>query len=720
LVRYDGDDPYLVVAADKGTATFSDIANEISGEYGFWLGDAFASGGRHGYDHKKMGITARGAWECVARHFRELGVDVRTQAFTAVGIGDMSGDVFGNGVLQWSTIRLVAAFDHRHIFIDPDPDRDLAYAERRRLFEMPRSSWNDYRRDVISPGGGVYPRTAKSISLSVEARRALGVDAEHMKPSALIQAILRAPVDLLWNGGIGTYVKATAERHNDVGDRGNDNVRIDAGELRCRVVGEGGNLGFTQAARIEFALREGKINTDAIDNSGGVDCSDHEVNIKILLDRACAANGLTFEQRNRLLAAMADEVAALVLRDNYLQSQAISAAASQAAELLSDYSRFITRLEREGLLRRRLESLPNDEDIGKREAAQTGLTRPEIAVLLAYGKIRLHAELIDSNIADDPYLSQELQAYFPATVRARFTAELHAHPLRREIIATSITNDIVNRMGSTFLMQVQERTGERADNIARTYAAAREIFQARALWTAIEALDNNMAAAIQLDMMAAVNRLVDRATVWLLRNRRSPLDITATIQYFAEGSEQVRVRIPRLLRDEVREEMKKRARQLRTAGVPGEMAQHVACLDTLFAALNIVTVARTAGMPIEAVTDAYFELGFALAFDWLHERIRDLPGADHWQRGARAMLRDELNAELRVLTTELLALTPVARSSRQRVEAWLDLKSGAVAHYKSVVADLKASGKTNLAMLAVAVREARALAGDASRVSNRH
>jgi glutamate dehydrogenase len=712
VVRYDGDDPYLVVAADKGTAVFSDIANELAYEYQFWLGNAFASGGRHGYDHKEMGITARGAWECVARHFRELGVDVQTTPFTAVGIGDMSGDVFGNGMLQWTMTSLIAAFDHRHIFIDPNPDAERAYAERRRLFKLPRSSWDDYNRDVISKGGGVYPRSAKSILLSTEARTALGTEAERLIPNELIKAILRAPVDLLWNGGIGTYVKASNERHADVGDRSNDNLRIDAAELRCRVLGEGGNLGLTQLARIEFAARGALINTDAIDNAGGVDCSDHEVNIKILLNRAVASGKLEFQQRNELLAGMTDEVAKLVLRDNYLQSQAISIANSQAAELLSDHSRLIGTLEREGLLKRKLESLPNEEEITKREAAKTGLTRPELAVLLAYGKIQLNRELADSDIAGDLYLSRELQGYFPATLRTRFTAEMEDHPLRREIIATHLTNDIVNRMGSTFCIQVQERTGDRAADIARAYWAAREIFRARVLWTAIEALDNKIQAATQLDMMVAVNRLLDRATVWLLRNRRTPLDIAATVEYFAEDAEKVRRRIPRLLHGSAREFVNTRLRQLCSAGVPHELALHVACLDILFAALNVVTVARTMDMEIQPVADAYFELGFALSFDWLHERIHALPALDHWQRSARAMLRDELNAELRELTLALLRLTRGAKSSRERIERWLERNKSAVAHYRSVIADLQSLGKTDLAMLSVAVREVRSLARD--------
>ncbi|MDQ4146988.1 MAG: NAD-glutamate dehydrogenase, partial [Pseudomonadota bacterium] len=710
VVRYDGDDPYLVVAADKGTAAFSDIANEIAAEYSFWLGDAFASGGRHGYDHKKMSITARGAWEGVNRHFRELDLDIRTTPFTALGIGDMSGDVFGNGMLQRANIRLIAAFDHRHIFLDPNPDTERAFAERKRLFELPRSSWNDYDREAISAGGGVYPRTAKSILLCPKAHAALSEEAERLTPNQLIQVILRAPVDRLWNGGIGTYVKATTERHSDVGDGGNDNVRINANELRCRVIGEGGNLGLTQLARVEFARGGGKINTDAIDNSAGVDCSDHEVNIKILLNRELTQNRLTLARRNELLTTMTDEVAELVLHDNYLQTQAISIAASQAADLLSGHARMIGKLEREGLLKRALEALPNDEELAKREVAKTGLTRPELAVLLAYGKIWLNTQLVDSAIADDAYLARTLRDYFPATLRARFGPELEDHPLRREIIATYVTNDMVNRMGSAFCMQVQERTGDRTSDIARAYWAAREIFEARALWSAIEGLDNKVAAASQLAMMAAVSRLVDRGAIWLLRNRRTSLDIATNIEYFAAGVKTVRGRVPHLLRGPAREAVTTRIRQLRSKAVPNELARHVAYLEVLFAALNIVMVARNMDMEIEPVADTYFELGISLAFDWLHERVAALPGLDHWHRGARAMLRDELNAELRVLTTELLKYTRDIKTSKERVRVWLADKKAAVRHYLNVIDDLKSSGKTDLAMLTVAVREVRSLA----------
>ncbi|MEZ5577919.1 MAG: NAD-glutamate dehydrogenase, partial [Candidatus Competibacteraceae bacterium] len=461
VVRYDRDDPYLVVAADKGTATFSDIANGISADYGFWLGDAFASGGSAGYDHKKMGITARGAWESVKRHFREMGKDIQTRDdSTVVGIGDMSGDVFGNGMLLSRHLKVLAAFNHLHVFIDPNPDPEISFRERERLFALPRSSWDDYDKSLLSAGGAVYPRAAKSIALSPEARAALGIRAERLTPNELVRNLLKAPVDLLWNGGIGTYVKARRENDSEVGDRANDAVRINGDELRCKVVGEGGNLGLTQLGRIEFARGGGQVLTDAIDNSGGVNCSDHEVNIKILLNQVVVSGDMTEKQRNQLLADMTDEVGELVLRQNYLQPQAISLTRAQAAESLGDHIRVMRSLEKAGKLNRALEFLPDDEELAERETAREGLTPPELAVLLAYGKIALYEELLASDVPEDAYLQNELLMYFPRPLQARFVEQMRDHPLRREIIATYITNSTLNRMGSTFAFRLWEETGE--------------------------------------------------------------------------------------------------------------------------------------------------------------------------------------------------------------------------------------------------------------------
>jgi glutamate dehydrogenase len=479
VVRHDGDDPYLVVAADKGTATFSDIANAISQESGFWLGDAFASGGSTGYDHKKMGITARGAWESVGRHFRELGHNVAEQDFTVVGVGDMSGDVFGNGMLLSRHIRLIAAFNHRDIFIDPNPDPEASFDERQRLFGLPRSSWADYDRERISAGGGVHARTAKSIALTAEARAALGTDAQELAPNELIRAILRAPADLLWNGGIGTYVKAASETHADAGDKTNDAVRVDAGELRCRVVGEGGNLGLTQRARIEYGLGHGWVNTDAIDNSAGVDCSDHEVNIKILLDAVVDAGDLTEKQRNELLVSMTDDVAELVLTDNYEQGETLSLAEAQAASMLDVHARFIRSLERARRLDRELEALPSDQVIAERKVAGSGLTRPELAVLIAYSKLELHDALVDSDVPEDPHLSGLLERYFPDVLSQRFKQQMREHRLRREVIATQVVNSMLHGGGATFAFRLHEELGAAAPETDRAYAVARDVFEMR-------------------------------------------------------------------------------------------------------------------------------------------------------------------------------------------------------------------------------------------------
>ncbi|HET6222591.1 MAG TPA: NAD-glutamate dehydrogenase domain-containing protein, partial [Dongiaceae bacterium] len=511
----DGDDPYLVVAADKGTATFSDIANGVSAEYGFWLGDAFASGGSAGYDHKKMGITARGAWESVKRHFRELGVDTQSQDFTVVGVGDMSGDVFGNGMLLSPHTRLVGAFNHLHIFLDPDADPAASFRERERLFDLPRSAWSDYDAKLISPGGGVFDRKAKSIRLSPEVKRCFGIARDSLTPAELIQTMLRAEVDMLWLGGIGTYVKASDETHAEVGDRANDSVRINAAELRCKVVGEGANLGFTQRGRIEYALEGGRINTDAVDNSAGVDTSDHEVNIKILLNEIVAAGDMTGKQRDRLLQELTDEVGALVLRDNYLQTQALSVTQHLGARMLDRQTRFMRTLEKAGRLDRAIEFLPNDETIAERKAVGAGLTRPELAVLLAYAKITLYDDLLASDLPDDPQLGKDLLDYFPEPLRRRYADAIAGHRLRREIIATVVTNEIVNRVGITFVHEVGEATGMPPADIARAYIAGREIFDMSALWREIEALDNKVPAQLQATMLVECGRALERGIVWL-------------------------------------------------------------------------------------------------------------------------------------------------------------------------------------------------------------
>jgi len=709
VVRHDGDDPYLVVAADKGTASFSDIANEVAAEYRFWLGDAFASGGSHGYDHKEMGITARGAWESVKRHFRERGLDTQTSEFTVVGIGDMSGDVFGNGMLMSRHIKLVGAFNHLHIFLDPDPDPERSFAERERLFALPRSSWADYDRTLISAGGGVWPRTAKSIPLSREARALLGVKAEALPPNELIRALLKAPVDLLWNGGIGTYVKARGERNAEVGDRANDAVRVNGQELRCRVVAEGGNLGFTQLGRIEFARAGGAIFTDAIDNSAGVDCSDHEVNIKILLNQVVAAEDMTFKQRNELLASMTDEVASLVLRNNYLQTQALAMAAAEAPAMLDVHARLIRRLERDGHLDRALEYLPSGEAIAERAAAGEGLALPELAVLLAYVKITLFQDLLASDLPEDPYLGAVLEGYFPTPLRVRFAPLMPRHRLAREIVSTVVANEVVNRAGTSFCFRLAEETGAGAAEVARAFLVAQAVFEMRALWTAIEALDNVVPARIQIRMFLEARKLVERAARWLLRNRPGPLPIEATIEAFRPGVETLTERLPEHLGEELRAPVETAAAELAAAGVPEGLAQRIALGNELLAVLDLVEVARAVERDTEEVAAAYFALGAALDLGWLRDQINALPRDNRWQALARAALRDDLYRQVRELTASVLRAARPGGDARRQVRAWLKGHAAPVGRCAQILADLKGGPRPDFAMLSVALRELRGL-----------
>ncbi len=705
VVRHDEDDPYLVVAADKGTATFSDIANGISQDYGFWLGDAFASGGSIGYDHKKMGITARGAWESVKRHFRELGMDIQSRDdFTVVGIGDMGGDVFGNGMLLSRHIKLLAAFNHMHIFLDPNPDPETSYRERERLFALPRSTWEDYEASLISAGGGVYPRSAKAITISPEVQEALAIQAQQLSPTELITQLLKAPVDLIWNGGIGTYVKAKSESHADVGDKANDAVRINGSELRCRVIGEGGNLGFTQLGRIEYALTGGHVLADAIDNSGGVNCSDHEVNIKILLGQVVASGDMTEKQRNQLFTEMTDEVAELVLKQNYLQPQAISITYSRAPEMLGEHIRVIRALERSGKLNRELEFLPNDEQLAEREATGKGLTPPELAVLLAYGKIVLYEELLHSDVPEDPYLHNDLLIYFPEPLREPFATTMESHPLRREIIATYITNSLLNRMGSVFNFKLQEETGESGAVIARAYSAAREMFAARQLWADIEALDNRVAASVQIDLHLQSRRLLEQATLWLLRNRRPPLVIDTLVNQFSAGISVLRAELPKLLHNAENEEFQRSCQQLTDAGVPDDLARSVVALELLYSALDIIEVATQSQLPVEHVARVYFSLASQLELTWLHESITNLPAANQWQHRARASLLGGLYAHGRTLTADVLNTTPADLEADGRLEAWLRHNRGAVERCKGMFNDLRAAGQPDLAMLSVALQ----------------
>jgi glutamate dehydrogenase len=711
VVRHDGDDPYLVVAADKGTATFSDTANAIAQEYGFWLGDAFASGGSVGYDHKAMGITARSAWVSVQRHFRELGVDIQSTEFSVVGIGDMSGDVFGNGMLLSPHIRLIGAFDHRHVFLDPDPDAAASHAERRRLFELPRSSWEDYDESLISEGGGVWPRSAKSIPLSPQVRDALDVEDEQLAPNELIAALLRAPVDLLWNGGIGTYVKASSEAHGDVGDKANDAVRVDARQLRCRVVGEGGNLGFTQRGRIEFALAGGRINTDAIDNAGGVNCSDHEVNIKILLDAIVAAGDLTGKQRNELLAEMTEAVAERVLRGSYTQTQALSLARAQAPAMLDVHDRVMRYFEHAGRLDRALEALPDADTIAERRTAGQGLAQPELAVILAYSKITLYAALLDSDLPEDPALADELARYFPAPLPERFGDRMHEHRLRREIVATRVTNDLIDRAGTTFVFRLHEDTGAPPSDIARAYAVARDVFEVRTLWQEVEALDLGVDAKTQIAMLLESRRLVERATRWLLRTRHRPLEIAAEVERFAGGARAVAAALPDVLTAGEREQWDAHVSQLVGDDVPEQLAGRVATLPALFAALDVVEVANVTEHSVEDVAALHFLLGGRLHLHWLRDRIAALPRANRWEAMARAALRDDLFALHAELTADVMRCDPGAgdAGAEQRLDAWIEANRAAVDRCLEILGEIRTGGTFDLTTLAVALREVRNL-----------
>ena len=710
VVRYDGDDPYLVVAADKGTATFSDIANEVAAEYGFWLGDAFASGGKHGYDHKKMGITARGGWEAVKRHFREMGRDIQSEPFTVVGIGDMFGDVFGNGMLLSRQIKLVAAFDHRHIFIDPDPNPETGYRERERLFHLPRSSWDDYNRDLIGKGGGVYARSRKSIVLSHEAAEALGTQARRLTPLELLKEILKAPVDLLWNGGIGTYVKAESESHTEVGDRANDAIRIDGRELRCRVVGEGGNLGLTQRGRVEYALHGGRgggrVNTDFIDNAGGVNCSDHEVNIKILLNVAIADGDLTLKQRNRMLEEMTEEVGRLVDEENYWQTGAITFMANKAHVLLDEHAQFIRQFEHEGLLDRELEFLPGEEEIMERKAAGRGLTRPELAVLVAYAKNALYTELLKSDAPEDSFLQRQLVRYFPQPLRMPYRERMGQHRLRRELIVTYTVNRMINRLGATFAFRLRDQYGFGVPAITMAYLTAWEIFDLRSIWQEVAELDNRVDGAVQADLFVDAVRLIHQATRWILRHHPKLSGIAETAGLYGPCAEFLLTDIQEVLTESQLQTLQERIRPLVSAGVPETLALNVASLGIVFAALAIYQVAEKTGSDRKQVACVYFELSDALFIDWLRNRISAMELADRWEENARMALYEDMESLQGELTQSVMECNGEDGAC---VRAWLAGRGEGLVRYKAVVEELDACDKLDVAKASVVVRALRNL-----------
>jgi glutamate dehydrogenase len=708
VVRLDPDDTYLVVAADRGTATFSDLANSIAVERAFWLGDAFASGGSNGYDHKAMGITARGAWVAVRRHLDELGIDADRDEFTVAGIGDMSGDVFGNGMLLSEQIRLVAAFDHRHVFIDPDPDPKRSFQERLRLFALARSNWGDYDRSLLSPGGLIVARTAKAVRIDDEVARALACQPGQMTPSELIAAILRAPVDLLWNGGIGTYVKASSERHDQVGDRANDAVRIDADELRCRVIGEGGNLGLTQRARVEAALGGVRLNTDSIDNSGGVNCSDREVNLKILLDQQVHDGLLTRRQRDELLFEVTDEVADLVLADNAAQTLALASARAQAPGMTHVHARHLAWLEAESDLDRTLEALPTDTELRERANERLGLTQPELAVLMSHTKNLIAARLLDSTLPHLPEMTIELDGYLPGAVQERFPEALGDHPLLHELIATQLANRVVNRAGISMTLRLVEETAASIPEIARAHVAAWRIHDLDDLWNRIEVLDGQIPPTTLIELLLTTKGLGERATRWLIRNRRNPVDVVEVVADLGPGVREVRGRLTEVASPSAVDELVEQRDRWHADGVPVDLAERVAGSALASTALDIVVAARAEGATTDLATQVYFLLDEHLGLGWLRRQIDALPRDDMWRTLARSALRDELFSEHAALVRRILSVGG-GEGATARVERWVDQNREAIDRTFEVLLDIRAVGLPQLEHLTVGLREIRNL-----------
>ncbi|ANY10208.1 NAD-glutamate dehydrogenase [Pseudonocardia sp. HH130630-07] len=721
VVRHDGDDSYLVVAADKGTATFSDLANSVAGEYGFWLGDAFASGGSVGYDHKAMGITARGAWESVKRHFRELDLDTQSQEFTVVGVGDMSGDVFGNGMLLSEHIRLVAAFDHRHVFVDPAPDAATSFAERRRLFELPRSTWESYDTSLISAGGGVWPRTAKSVPIGPEIRAALGLadDVTAMSPPELIHAILLAPADLLWNGGIGTYVKASTETHLDVGDKANDAIRVDGRDLRVRVVGEGGNLGLTQRGRIEFARsggrdgEPGRVNTDAIDNSAGVDCSDHEVNIKILLDRIVAEGALDRPERNELLASMTDDVAGLVLAHNVVQNDVLGVARAHAGAMVAVHGRMVADLAGRTGLDRHLEVLPSRSGFEELAASGQGLTGPELATLLAHTKLDLTHRLLQTDLTERPAFAPTLPEYFPVPLRERFDRAIRNHPLRREIIGTKLVNEMVDGAGLSYAFRLAEENAAAPDDVVRAYAVTTRVFDLPALWAAVRAADIPVAVADSVVLES--RRLLDRVSRWFLTNRPQPLAVGAEINRFAAPIAELRDRLPELLQGRELTAVQERADDLRSSGVPEDLVDMVARSLYTFGLLDVVELVELSDRekeprPAAEVAQLYYALSEHLGVDEALTAVSRLDRGDRWHALARLALRDDMYGSLRSITLDALRETPPGTGVNDAITAWEQANSSKLARARASLEEIGGSAALDLATLSVISRQLRGLA----------
>jgi glutamate dehydrogenase len=711
VVRHDEDDTYLVVAADKGTATFSDISNGLADDYGFWLGDAFASGGSQGYDHKGMGITARGAWVSVQRHFRERGLNVQETDFTVAAIGDMGGDVFGNGMLLSEHIKLVAAFNHLHIFIDPNPDPAKSFAERQRLFVAPQSGWSEYSESLISKGGGVFLRTAKSIPISAEMKQCFGIKAGKLTPNGLLQAILKSSVDLIWNGGIGTYVKATSESDADVGDRANDAIRVNGKDVQAQVIGEGGNLGATQLGRIEFALHGGAVNTDFIDNAGGVDCSDHEVNIKILLDTLVAAEQLTVRQRNRILATMTDEVADLVLLNNYRQVQAISIAESGASKAVHGDRRFISDFVAQGKLNRELEFLPGEEELAERILNGQGLTRPELSVLTSYAKADLKERLVDTSVTADAYLGQVVETAFPPYLRKRFKDEIYGHQLRREIIATQLANEVVNTLGITFVWRTQDFTGACPEDVITAFVTAREIFGLQQVWENIEQLDNKVPAALQLQMLRELMRLMQHAVRWLLQHRIDGLDVPGAIARYQSGAKKLEKLLPGFLASGLQTGWQEGRDELLRDNVPPELATRVATSRILYFALDLVEVSHATRASVDKVFHAFLLISRELNLEEFREQIHRIDAHNQWHHMARESFRDELDAQTRALSQSLVVQkTKKPGDIEAALEQWLLAHEEPLRRWRKLQSEFQRGDEPDLALYSVAIRELATLA----------
>ncbi len=712
VVRYDESDPYLVVAADKGTATFSDIANDISSQYNFWLGDAFASGGSVGYDHKKMGITAKGAWISVKRHFSEMGIDTQTQDFTCAGIGDLSGDVFGNGMLLSKHIKLIASFNHLHIFLDPNPNIATSYKERQRMFNLPRSSWADYNSKLISKGGGIFERSAKTIKLSKEIKKVLDIEESSLTPDELIVAILKSPVDLLWNGGIGTYIKAVNESHMDVGDRVNDVVRINGADLRCKVVGEGGNLGLTQQGRIEYAMNGGRINTDSMDNSAGVDCSDHEVNIKIALTQAMKSGKISLKQRNKILESMTNEVEDLVLDDNILQTQTITMSQSKGPIALGDHARFLERLEKIGLLNRKVEFLPSQKQIDKKQSDKVGMSRPELCIMLSYSKMDLYNNLINSSLVKDKYFEKMLFSYFPKVLQKDFKNEIITHQLRSEIIATQIANMVVGRLGISFVSQVARDNGFKIADIARNIIIVFESFKLEDIWQEIESLDNKkVPVQIQVRMFSATNKLLERSVLWLLRNLKSK-DITSTVNKLRPMIDKLSANLENLLAGASKEAYYKNVDAYQKCGINTDLAKKVSAMDPLGSAYDIIDVSEKSKVSINVTGQIYFKVGTRIHLKWLRTRISNSSVDNYWQRiSTKTILEDLYNYQMRITKSVVNYSCKGKKScnSNEALDKWIESEDFLIERYDRFINDFKSQVHPDLSMFIVALNRIKAL-----------